>query len=71
MKCARCGNDIEQDMEGKTNICGSCADDLRNEENARLASYFEDGRDILTRWHQGEIDKDEALAQILSLAQQK
>ena len=38
MKCIRCGQEIEQDMEGKTNICGSCADDLRMEEDADLLS---------------------------------
>lgn len=32
MKCARCGQEFEPEF--KTNICGNCADDLREEEAA-------------------------------------
>lgn len=35
--CARCGERIEQDMVGRTDVCGSCADDLRSESLARAA----------------------------------
>lgn len=31
--CKRCGNPIEIDMIGKTTICGTCADDLRADED--------------------------------------
>lgn len=36
MKCARCGQDIEQNMEGKTDVCGSCADVLRADADAEM-----------------------------------
>jgi len=32
MKCKRCEQDIEVDAPPNVNICGSCADDLRQEE---------------------------------------
>jgi len=38
MKCRRCGNDIEPDAPKDAVICGSCADDLRQEEEAEAMS---------------------------------
>ena len=32
MKCKRCNKDIELDAPKDVRICGSCADDLRQEE---------------------------------------
>ena len=32
MKCKRCEQDIEADAPEGVNICGSCADDLRQED---------------------------------------
>lgn len=34
MKCLRCPNDIEATAPTGVVICGSCADDLRQEEDA-------------------------------------
>jgi hypothetical protein len=36
MKCKRCGQDIEADAPEGVNICGSCANDLRGEEDAEI-----------------------------------
>jgi len=36
MKCSRCGNEIEADAPANAVICGSCADDLRQEEEAEI-----------------------------------
>jgi ribosome-binding protein aMBF1 (putative translation factor) len=38
MKCKRCGKDIEPNAPVGVTICGSCADDLRQEEEAMIAS---------------------------------
>lgn len=35
MKCARCGKEFEY-PGFKTDICGNCADDLRQEEDAEI-----------------------------------
>ena len=40
MKCDRCGNDIEEDAPEGVTICGSCADDLRQEAAARDAELM-------------------------------
>ena len=34
MKCAKCGQEFDMP---NTNICGTCADELRDEENAQIA----------------------------------
>jgi len=34
MRCIRCPQDIETDAPANVVICGSCADDLRQEEEA-------------------------------------
>jgi len=34
MICARCGEKLDQTID--SDICGSCADDLRDEENERI-----------------------------------
>lgn len=34
MKCLRCGQEIEADAPEGVEICGSCADDCREEEKA-------------------------------------
>ena len=35
MKCARCGAEFELPVDdGKTDVCGSCADDLRADAEA-------------------------------------
>ena len=36
MKCKRCGQEIEADALDGIVICGSCADDLRQEEEAEM-----------------------------------
>jgi len=36
MKCKRCGQEIEADAPKGVVICGSCADDLRQEEDAEM-----------------------------------
>ena len=36
MKCIRCNQDIESDAPANVKICGSCADDLRQEEKAMV-----------------------------------
>jgi len=36
MKCIRCGQDIENDAPKGVTICGSCADDLRQEEEYQI-----------------------------------
>jgi ribosome-binding protein aMBF1 (putative translation factor) len=38
MKCKRCGQDIEADAPANVTVCGSCADDLRQEEDAEIES---------------------------------
>jgi hypothetical protein len=43
MKCIRCG--IEFNKSG-TNICGSCADDLRQEEYAIAEAKIEETRTL-------------------------
>lgn len=35
MRCLRCGAEFE--TLGNDNVCGTCADDLRDEEDARWA----------------------------------
>ena len=35
MKCARCSNEFEP-PDNKTNVCGTCADDLRADEDAEI-----------------------------------
>ena len=39
MKCIGCGQDIEADAPEGVNICGSCADDIRQEEEAEHLYY--------------------------------
>ena len=49
MKCVRCGQDIEADAPEGVNICGSCADNLRQEEDAEWMgdeSFWADGKEI-------------------------
>ena len=36
MRCIRCPQDIETDAPANVVICGSCADDLRQEEEAEI-----------------------------------
>jgi len=36
MKCLRCGKDIENNAPEGVTICGSCADDLRQEDDAEI-----------------------------------
>jgi len=38
MKCKRCKQDIENDAPEGVTICGSCADDLRAEEDAMIGA---------------------------------
>ena len=37
MECARCGIEFELPVDnGRTNVCGSCADDLRADTEAEI-----------------------------------
>ena len=35
--CEMCGNPIEVDMIGRTNICGTCADDFISKQDALIS----------------------------------
>ena len=43
MKCLRCDRDIEDDAPANVVICGSCADDLRQEEQAMMDTLEAEG----------------------------
>ena len=44
MKCKRCGQEIEADTSKGVVICGGCADDLRQEEEAELMAMSEQSK---------------------------
>jgi len=46
MICRRCGQGIEPDAPRDAVICGSCADDLKQEEMARQDAIEAEERDI-------------------------
>lgn len=45
MKCIRCGQDIEADAPANVVICGSCADDLRAEQDALEGAAMAEAED--------------------------
>ena len=44
MKCKRCGKDIEADAPNNVDVCGSCADDLRQEEEYQIMVAQEEAK---------------------------
>lgn len=57
-RCARCGAEFEPpEGDEKPNVCGNCADELRDEEKAAIAqAEAEDEAEARARWEAEEAE---------------
>lgn len=59
-KCLRCGQEFEPPASGDSEICGSCADELRAEQDAYAAqAEAEAEAEALAQW---EVEEAERIA---------
>ena len=59
MKCVRCGQEIYL-PHWNSNICGSCADDLRQEEDAAIGAAEVEAEAMNRQAYEDEQRRDEA-----------